>query len=151
MHGMRGIEMASAGTTDIGASARAFFEACETGKGWDECQAYCHDGATFSCQSDALADISALEDYCGWMQGMFGPLPDAHYELLAFAVDVDRNCVMGAAVFKGTHTGEGGPVAATGKSAAADYVYLMQFDGDRIAHMTKVWNDHHTLVALGWI
>ena len=36
-------------------TARQFFDACETGKGWTVCQAWCHDGATFACQSDALA------------------------------------------------------------------------------------------------
>ena len=53
------------------------------------------------------------------------------------------------AVFSGTHTGEGGPVPPTGKSVAADYVYVMQFDGDRIRHMTKIWNDVVTL-TLRW-
>jgi hypothetical protein len=38
----------------------------------------------------------------------------------------------------------------TGKSIAADYVYSMQFDGDRIRHMTKIWNDVHSLQQLGW-
>lgn len=61
-------------------TARKFFEACETGGGWVECAQYCHDGATFSSQAEALAEI--------------GP--------------------------------------PTGKSVAADYVYAMDFDGDRI-------------------
>ena len=30
--------------------AAKFFDACETGKGWAECQAYCHPDATFSAQ-----------------------------------------------------------------------------------------------------
>jgi len=29
-------------------------------------------------------------------------------------------------------------------------VYAMDFDGDRIAHMTKIWNDGITLQQLGW-
>ena len=35
----------------------------------------------------------------------------------------------------------GGPVPPTGKSVAADYVYAMEFDGDLIRHLTKIWND----------
>ena len=31
-----------------------------------------------------------------------------------------------------------------------DYVYTMQFDGDKISHMTKVWNASFTLKELGW-
>jgi hypothetical protein len=53
-------------------------------------------------------------------------------------------------VFHGTHTGEGGSVPPTGKSAQADYVYVMEFEGDRIRHMTKIWNSGITLKQLGW-
>ena len=55
------------------------------------------------------------------------------------------------AVFRGTHTGEGGPVAPTGNPVEADYVYVMQFDGDKILHMTKIWNDGISLRQLGWV
>jgi hypothetical protein len=41
-------------------------------------------------------------------------------------------------------------VPPTGKSAAADYVYVMDFDGDKIRHMTKIWNDGLTMRQLGW-
>ena len=67
-----------------------------------------------------------------------------------FAVDEARQKVLVYGVFHGTHTGEGGPVPATGKSAAADYVYDFAFDGDRIRHLTKVWNDGATMQQLGW-
>jgi predicted ester cyclase len=54
------------------------------------------------------------------------------------------------AVFHGTHTGEGGPVPPTGKRVATDYVYVMQFDGDKIRHMTKIWHSGLAHKALGW-
>ena len=47
-----------------------FFDACETGKGWEVCNAYCTDAATFSAQSDAIADITTLEGYVEWMKGL---------------------------------------------------------------------------------
>jgi predicted ester cyclase len=131
--------------------ARRFFDACETGKGWDVCKAYCHPDATFSSQTHALADISTLEGYCDWMKDLFTPIPDAHYELKFFGIDEGGESVAGVAVFHGTHTGPGGPVPATGKSVAADYTYLMEFDGDRIRHMTKVWNDTITMEQAGWV
>ena len=134
----------------ISESARAFFEACETGKGWDVCKAWCHQDATFSCQSDALSKVKTVADYSEWMKGLLGPIPDGHYELRAFAVDEARNCVLAYAVFLGTHTGEGGPVPPTGKKVAADYVYAMQFEGGKIRHMTKIWNDGISLQQLGW-
>jgi len=30
-------------------------------------------------------------------------------------------------------------------------VYVMQFDGDKIHHMTKIWNDGYSLKQLGWV
>lgn len=129
----------------------AFFDACETGKGWDGCKQYCTDDATFAAQSGALADIDTLEGYCNWMQGLLTILPDGRYELKSFAHDAERGAVVGYAVFHGTHTGEGGPVEATGKSTASDYVYHIALNGDgKVSHMVKIWNDGHALAELGW-
>ena len=130
--------------------ARLFFEACETGKGWEGCKAYCQPNATFSAQAGALAGINTLEGYSDWMKGLLTPLPDGHYELRFFAADEARNSVAAYAVFHGTQTGPGGPGAPTGKTIAADYVYAMQFEGDHIRHMTKIWNDTISLQQLGW-
>jgi predicted ester cyclase len=82
--------------------------------------------------------------------GLFTPVPDASYEVRSFAVDDARQNVAAYAVFRGTHTGEGGPVPPTGKKVEADYVYVMDFDGDRIRHLTKIWNDGISLTQLGW-
>ena len=131
-------------------TAMAFFDACDTGKGWDACKVWCHDGASFSCQADAIAEVTTVEAYVGWMKGLFTPIPDMRPEIKAFATDRERNSVSAFAVVHGTQTGEGGPVSPTGKKVAADYVYVMEFDGDKIRHMTKIWNDGHTLKQLGW-
>lgn len=131
-------------------TAAQFFEACETGKGWDGCRAYCHEGATFAAQAGALAGVDTLEGYTEWVKGLFTPLPDNSYEVRSFAADEARRKVVATAVFRGTHTGEGGPVPPTGKQAETDYVYVMQFDGDKIRHMTKIWNDGFALQQLGW-
>jgi ketosteroid isomerase-like protein len=61
-----------------------------------------------------------------------------------------RGTVVATAEFHGTQTGEGGPVPPTGMSVVSDYAYVMQFDGDKISHMTKIWNDVHALRELGW-
>ena len=131
-------------------TAEQFFEACETGKGWAGCQQYCHPGATFAAQVDTLANVDSLEAYTDWMQGLLQLLPDGNAEVRSFAIDETRNNVAVFGVFRGTHTGDGGPVPATGNSAAADYVYVMDFDGDKIRHLTKIWNDGFTLRQLGW-
>ena len=136
--------------SDISSRAKLFFEACETGKGWEGCKPYCHPNASFSSQTGALSGISTLEGYCEWMKNLFIPIPDGNYELRFFGVDESRKTVAAYAVFHGTQTGPGGPGAPTGKSVAADYVYAMTFDGDRISSMTKIWNDSISMQQLGW-
>ena len=131
-------------------TAMQFFDACETSKGWEVCAQFCHANATFSAQANALEGVDTLQAYTDWMKGIGSVIPDGRYELRSFAVDEERQNVAGYAVFRGTHTGEGGPVPPTGKSFEADYVYVMQFDGDKISHMTKIWNDGISLVQLGW-
>ena len=131
-------------------TAERFFDACESGKGWEGCEQYCHANATFSAQAGALEGVKTLQAYTDWMKGMFSPLPDAKYEVRSFAVDEKRNNVAAYGVFRGTNTGPG-PVPPTGKRIEADYVYVMSFDGDRIRHMTKIWNDAYSLKQLGWM
>ena len=132
-------------------TARAFFDACETGKGWDGCREYCASDATFSAQAEALADVRSLQQYADWMKGLLTPLPDGRYEVKSFAADQERNNVTAYGVFSGTHTGEGGPCPPTGKSASSDYVYVMDFEDGRIRHMTKIWNDGVAMKQLGWV
>ena len=136
--------------TSISDTAEKFFVACETGKGWDGCKTYCTPSATFAAQAEPLADVKTLHQYCDWMKGLLGAMPDGRYDLISFATDENRRNVSAYAVFHGTHTGPGGPVPPTGKKAAADYVYVMQFEGDKINHMTKIWHSGLTLKELGW-
>ena len=131
-------------------TAKAFFDPVETGQGWDEVSSYCHPDATFEAQADALAEVHTLHDYAEWMKGMVVVLPDAGYEIKSFAVDPERQNVTAYAVYRGTHTGEGGPVPPTGKVASSDYVYMMDFEGGKIRHMQKIWNDGWALRQLGW-
>ncbi len=131
-------------------TALAFFDACETGKGWAECAQYCTADAGFTAQADSLAEVTALETYCGWMAGNYGPLPDAGYHMLSFGVDEERGNVCAAATFKATHTGEGGPVPPTGHSTASHYCYVIEFSGGKVSHVTKIWNDGYAFRELGW-
>lgn len=132
------------------ATARAFFGACEGGQGWGACQPYCHENASFSAQSGAIADIESLSAYADWMRGLLTMLTDGSYELTAFAEDTERSTVIASAVFTGTHKGADGPVPATGQSARSDYAYVMKFDQGKVSQMTKIWNDGWALKQLGW-
>jgi len=130
--------------------AQEFFDACETGKGWDGCQSYCEADASFSSQAEPLAEMRTLKEYTDWMKGLLTIIPNGSYEVKAFATDSDRSSVSVYGIFSGTHTGEGGPVPPTGKSVKSDYVYVMEFNGDKIRHMTKIWNSGWAIERLGW-
>ena len=136
--------------TAIATVAEAFFAACETGKGWEACRAFCTPTATFSAQAEPLLQVKTLAEYTDWMKGMMTVVPDGHYELKAFATDSVRNTVVAYAVFHGTHTGPGGPIPATGRHTSTDYVYVMRFEADKIVHMTKVWHAGLAMKELGW-
>jgi steroid delta-isomerase-like uncharacterized protein len=138
------------GIVSITAVAEAFFDACETGKGWEVCNAFCTSDATFSAQAEPLLEVKTLAQYTDWMKAMLRLLSDAGYEVKSFATDGARNNVAAYAVFYGTHTGQGGPVPPTGRQISTDYVYVMQFEGSKIAHMTKIWNAGLALKELGW-
>ena len=99
---------------NIAAIAKQFFDACETGKGWEGCKAYCKPDATFAAQSEPIADVKTLEAYTDWMKGLLTVLPDGSYAVKSFAVDAERRNVCAFGVFSGTHTGSGGPTHGCG-------------------------------------
>src|SRR5205823_6073652 len=121
--------MAETTMTPVVEVARAFFDACDRGEGWEVCGQYCTPDATFSAQAEPLADVRTLQEYTDWMKSLSGPLPDARYEVKSFAADEEHNNVIGYGVFFATNTGDGGPVPPTGKSTTSDYVYVMDFEG----------------------
>jgi predicted ester cyclase len=134
----------------INETARSFFEACETGKGWAVCREYCTPDASFVAQAEPLAELKTLEAYAEWMKGLLGFMPDGRYEVKSFATDEERKNVAAYGVFSGTHTGQGGPMPPTGKATRTDYVYVMEFADGKIRHMTKIWNAPWAMKELGW-
>jgi len=84
------------------------------------------------------------------MTAMISIMPDGRYELKSFATDDERKNVAAYGVFHATHTGQGGPLPPTGKRVSTDYVYVMEFDGDKIKHMTKIWHAGWAMKELGW-
>ena len=130
--------------------AKDFFAACDAGKGWDACKKYCRPDAGFAAQAEPLGDIRTLQQYADWMKGLMGILPDGRYEVKSLATDAERNNVLILGVFHGSHPGPGGPVPPTGKKTTTDYVYLLEFDGDKISRMTKIWNAGWAVKELGW-
>eukprot|EP00992_Anisonema_acinus_P015523 TRINITY_DN9777_c0_g2_i1.p1 TRINITY_DN9777_c0_g2~~TRINITY_DN9777_c0_g2_i1.p1 ORF type:complete len:137 (+),score=18.72 TRINITY_DN9777_c0_g2_i1:54-464(+) len=134
------------------ASAKAFFEACETGKGWEGCKQYCTADAVFSAQSEPLAEIKTVQGYTDWMAGLANTtMPGCSYDLKHFSVDEASRSAVFFAVFIGTHTGPG-PCEPTNKSTSSDYVYHLGFDETgKINSMTKIWNAPWAMKQLGWM
>jgi hypothetical protein len=94
--------------------------------------------------------VKTLAEYTDWMKGLMIIMPHGSYEVKSFATDTERNNVTAYAVFSGTHTGPGGPCEPTGKKTISDYVYVMQFTGDKISQMTKIWHSGLAIKELGW-
>ena len=134
-------------------NAENFFHNCESIKGWEACKEYVADGATFSCQEAALAEVSTVKDYVDWMTGIGSTTaPGCSYDLHASAYDEDNNTALFFATFNGTHTGEGGPVPPTNKTTHSEYVYALQMNAEgKVAKMTKIWNGGWAMGELGWM
>jgi hypothetical protein len=130
--------------------AKDFFDACESGKGWEVCRQYCTPEASFSSQTEHMARGRTIREYANACAMFLRLCPDAYYTVKSFATDNERNNVCAFAVITGTHTGAVGPRAPTGKTTTTEYVYVMDFDGDKIKHMTKVWNEGWAMKELGW-
>ena len=134
-------------------TATRFFEACDSGAGWEGCKGYVADGAVFEAQSEPLADIDTVEAYCEWSKG-FGTVtaPGAKYELHNVGFDEDANTAVFFATYHAKHTGEGGPVPPTGKETRTHYVYCITMnDAGLVSKMVKIWNAPWAMKELGWM
>ena len=133
--------------------ATAFFHACEGLEGWDGCREYVADGAKFMAQCEPLVELTTVEQYCDWMAGVGkGPLAGCGYKLHSSSYDDSTNTALFFATFTATHSGEGGPVPATGKETNSHYVYALKMNEDGLIYdMTKIWNAPWALRELGWM
>lgn len=133
--------------------ATSFFHACESLKGRAGCASFVAEDASFEAQSEPIADVSTVLEYCDWMQGLgSGPLAGCSYEIVSSSFDTSTNTALFLGVFTGKHVGEGGPVSPTGKEAKSHYVYAITInEGNKVSHMVKVWNAPWALKELGWM
>ena len=134
-------------------NATRFFEACEAPLGWQACEAYTAPDATFTAQSEPIANIKTVEGYCEWMKA-FGTITakGCSYTLHTSSWDEGNRSATFFATFHGTHVGEGGPVPPTNKETHSHYVYVLEMnDDDLVSRMTKVWNAPWAMKELGWM
>ncbi len=128
-------------------TARQFFTACESGRGWEVCRPFCAEDATFSAQCEPLTEIRTLAAYTDWISGVLHAFRDGWYEVRSFATDEATATVCAYGVFSARIIGQETP----GKIVHADYVYVMAFDGQAICHLTKIWNASWTMKEMGWV
>lgn len=134
-------------------NAEKFFVACEAPKGWAGCKQYVAEGATFTAQSEPLADVHTVEAYCEWMYGLATiTAPGATYDLHVSAYDEKSRTAVFFATYHAKHTGAGGPVPPTNKETHSHYVYFLTMNSDdKVERMVKVWNAPWAMRELGWI
>lgn len=134
-------------------NAEKFFHACESIKGWEECQQYVADGATFAAQCEPIAEITTVHGYVDWMTGIgTGVAPGCSYDVHAAAYDDENSTAVFFATFNGKHTGDGGPVPATNKETHTHYVYSLKMNDDgKVESMQKIWNAPWAMRELGWM
>jgi hypothetical protein len=132
--------------------ALAFFHACEGLEGREGCSQYVADGAIFEAQSEPIADISVLLDYCDWMAGLGSTtLKGCGYKINSASFDDGNNTALIFGTFTGKHVGEGGPIPPTNKETQSHYVYAITVNkNQKISRMVKIWNAPWALGELGW-
>ena len=134
-------------------NAESFFHNCESGKGWEACKSYVSDNARFMAQSEPLIEVEDIKSYVEWMAGLATiTMPGCSYELHTSAFDEANKTAIFYATFKGTHSGEGGPIPPTNQTTNSHYVYVLKMnDEDKVESMTKIWNSSWALRELGWM
>ena len=116
-------------------TARAFFEACDYGKGWAGCRSYCHENASFETEAETLAEINTLDTYCDWMVealAMFDATVEV--EVKSEAYDVKKDIALIYAEIRGNVI-----IGPEPMFMKTDYVYAINFNGKKISHITKIW------------
>lgn len=139
-----------ASMNSIAKTALAFFEACESGKGWQGCRDYCHSDAAFDVQALSQEDLRTVRAYSESVPHLLDIIPDACYDVVSVATDEALQAVFLFTRFRGSHIGIDVPVAATGNVVISDCVYIMWMKGGKVSRVTKVWNDAHAAIQLGW-
>ena len=118
--------------------AEHFFKACESGEGWDGCAKYCIPDATFSAEASGLDALGTLKEYADWMGDLYDNVSSASYKIKGFAADETRDTVLAYAVFSATPKNKE-------KTFSTNYVYSIEFNGEQIIHVTKIWNDGYKI------
>ena len=116
--------------------ARAFFDACDFGKGLDGCKQFCHSDASFETEAETLANIDTLAIYCDWMIDALAMLDkDVKVKVKAIAHDRDTDIVLIYGEIEGTVT-----IGPEPMPMKTDYVYALHFKKVKFVMYRKFGN-----------
>ena len=123
-------------------TAKAFFDSCENGNGWEDCKKYCSLDAKFRGQGGVFHPPQApqpnlggsLENYTDWMKLIAKQvMPGSYLTDVVYAYDPNSTTALFSATFNGKHTEtpEGVPLPPpTQRTVASDYVYKIHLNED---------------------
>ena len=145
-------------------NARAFYDACEKGEGWEKCKNYCTSNAIFRSQGGLYHPPIAsepnlggdLENYVRWMEVIVNKvMPKCYLTDVVSSYDAKTETAIFSAIFNGKHTktpkGSNLP-SPTKKSVKSDYVYRIHFNAEgMIDSLVKIWNSEWAAKELGWM
>ena len=136
-------------------NAKSFFNAMESGLGWEMCKKYCTPNATFGTQASVAPAIgNSLQNYTEFMVTTHKLMPGLYWTGLVSAYDEETNTALISATLHGKHTNtpEGAPMPPpTFKSVESDFVYRMHFNNvGKIDGLIKIWNFELAAKQLGW-
>jgi len=134
-------------------TAERFLQTVKPGQGWEAWQPFCHPDAGFRKLGTSAVGMEvheSLPDFAESTKVLVALFPDLRQELRSLAIDEEQDIAIAYMVTKGTHTGEGGPVPPTGQAFEVDVVWIMQFEDDRMRHLTLVMHDPVVDEQLGW-
>ena len=145
-------------------TAKAFFDSCWKGNGWEKCKDYCAPNAIFRSQAmlfhPPMASESnlggSLEAYVDWVKVMATKvLPKCYLTDVAYVYDAKTNIAIFSGIFNAKHSKT--PRVSqlpppTKKSVKSDYVYRIHFNAKgKIDSLVKVWNSEWFQRELGWM
>lgn len=133
-------------------NAKKVMKAIDDVTPWDDVAHLVVEDCPFTCQADAIADVKTLKGWYDWMVNFKDNIaPGCHAEVHGCAWDEANKTALYVATFHGKHTGSGGPVEATNKECATDYVYAVTMnDENKVCKFHKTWNDGFCLKQFGW-
>jgi len=122
--------------------AHSFVEACESGKGWAACKVWCRQDVKFSCPDARPAWAPTLAQYADLIKSQ--PYGDAGQKYSVKSVALYDHIFPVFAVVKlcGVWTSQVIPHPPVNAACEADYTYILEYDGNKISHITMVWDDH---------